>query len=336
MDQTRSDIALLYRRAGFGASPSALDALVPAGYNAAVEQLLAGTGSAPDPTGDALAVPTFATFTRLPGPPGSPAALAAVQALNHQFAAELANLQAWWMDRMIVTTTPLREKLTLLWHGHFATAVSKVRDPGLMYTQNQLFRTAGASDFLTLTKAVARDGAMMIWLDTATDKAAHPNENFARELMELFTLGLGNYTQADVVSAARGFTGWTFDRLDGQFRIQPRQHDNGIKTFLGQSGNFGGDDIIRIIVDHPASARFVVAGLWSHLAYPISPTDRVVSDLLPAYGPTFDLTALLRGVFLHPAFLSPATRTGLVKQPIEWLVGAARALGLDARLAPLG
>jgi len=336
MDQTRSDIALLYRRAGFGALPAELDVLATGGYPAAVEGLLAGTGTAPDGPGDALAVPVFAPYVRSTAGRGTPAALAAARARNAQLRTELAALQSWWLDRMIVTATPLREKLTLLWHGHFATGVSKVRDAGLMYKQNQLFRTAGAGSFETLTQAVAKDGAMMLWLDTDTDKAAHPNENFARELMELFTLGIGNYTQADVTAAARSFTGWTFDRVTGQFRLQARQHDTGSKTFLGRTGDLGGEDVISIIVGQPASARFVAAGLWSHLAYPVTPSDPVVTDLVAAYGSGFDLTAQLRAIFLHPAFRSPTTRAGLVKQPIEYLVGAARSLGLDSRLQPAG
>jgi uncharacterized protein (DUF1800 family) len=120
---------------------------------------------------------------------------------------EYQALQTWWLDRMIVTSTPLREKLTLLWHGHFATGFEKVRNARLMYRQNQLLRTRGAGNFEALTQAVAKDAAMMLWLDTQTDVAGHPNENFARELMELFTLGLGNYSEDDVKEGARCFTG---------------------------------------------------------------------------------------------------------------------------------
>ena len=335
-DQARSDIALLYRRAGFGARPAELDAWATEGYEPAVERLLAGTGSAPDPTGDRVAPPSFTPYPTPAGPKGSPQALAAAKAINRDFAAELAALQQWWMDRMIVTSTPLREKLTLLWHGHFATGVSKVRDPQLMYMQNELFRTAGAGSFEALTQAVAKDGAMMIWLDTGTDKKAHPNENFAREMMELFTLGLGNYTQDDVVAAARGFTGWTFDRRTLRFVYRPAQHYAGTSTYLGHSGELTGEEVISIAVHQPASPRFVAAKLWSHLAYPVSPSDPVIGDLLGAYGSGLDLTSLLRAIFLHPGFRSPSARTGMVKQPIEYLVGAARALGLDARLDRLG
>ena len=335
-DQTRSDIALLYRRAGFGIRPAELDTYTGAGYDAVVEGLLAGLGSAPDPTGDQVAVPTFAPYQRPTSTKGTPAALAETKARGRTQAMELAALQRWWMDRMIVTSTPLREKLTLFWHGHFATGAAKVGDPKLMYLQNQLFRTAGAGGFEALTQAVAKDGAMMIWLDTATDKKAHPNENFSREMMELFTLGIGNYSQADVTAAARAFTGWTYDRMTYRYVFRPGQHDDGVKTYLGQTGDFNGENIVSIAVHQPASARFVLAKLWSHFAYPVTPADPVVSDLLGAYGSSLDITSALRGIFLHPAFRSATARTGLVKQPIEYLASAARTLGLNSHLERLG
>ena len=319
----RSDIALVYRRAGFGLTGQELDKLEPAGYEAAVEGLIAGL-TAPDPAGDAIAVPQFPAL-QYPGKGASPSER---KQFATQLRQQLGQLQDWWMARMIATGTPLREKLTLFWHGHFATGVSKVRDPKLMYLQNQLFRTQGAGSFESLTQAVAKDGAMVFWLDTETDKKAHPNENFARELMELFTIGIGNYTQADVTAGARAFTGWTYSRASYQYVFRPRQHDDGIKTFLGQSGDFGGEDVVSILVHEPESARFVTAKLWSHFAYPVGTTDPVVDDLVGAYGPGLDITSALRAMFLHPQFRSSQSRTGLVKQPVEYLVGAARALNL--------
>lgn len=330
MSTPLSDVAHLYRRAGFGAAGAELDRAVAAGYPATVDGLLAGTGPAPDPTGDRVAVPAFAPYRRISKAGGAAQALAARKAQRQTLRAELPGLQDWWLNRMIVSSTPLREKMTLLWHGHFATAVSKVADPQLMYLQNQLFRTAGTGSFEALTQAVAKDGAMMIWLDTLKDKKGHANENFGRELMELFTLGVGSYSQNDVVANSRSFTGWSYDRATDRYVFQARQHDDGTKTLLGRTGDLSGEDAIDIIVHRPESARFVVAKVWSHLAYPVTPADPVVGELLGAYGPSFDIGALLRAVFGHPAFLSPTARGGLVKQPIEYLVGAARALRLDA------
>lgn len=325
-DQTRSDIALLYRRAGFGIRPDELDALTGAGYNAAVDGLLAGLGSAPDPAGDKVAVPTLQNYQRHP----KTFTQAERKAADAVYATELRDLQDWWLNRMIKTSTPLREKLTLFWHGHFATGVAKVRDAKLMYLQNQLFRTAGAGPFDQLVQAVAKDGAMMVWLDTATDVKDHPNENFAREMMELFTLGVNSYTQDDVVAGARAFTGWRYDRLAYQYRFVPRLHDYGAKTYLGQTGDWNGEDVVNIAVRNPVSPRFVMAKLWSHFAYPVTPAEPVVTDLVAAYGPSMNLTSALEAMFKHDAFRTATTRANLVKQPIEYLAGAARALGLDA------
>jgi uncharacterized protein (DUF1800 family) len=321
-DRTRSDIALLYRRGGFGLRPDELDSLAAAGYDAALERLLSGLGTAPDPGGDQVARPAFNSDGR--------------SANQQSLTQDVQALQTWWMDRMIRTSTPLREKLTLFWHGHFATAVSKVRDAKLMYLQNQLFRNSGAGSFEDLTQAVAKDGAMMVWLDTSLDKKSHPNENFAREMMELFTLGIGNYTQDDVTAGARAFTGWTYDRLGYQYVFRPGQHDYGIKTYLGQIGGWDGTDVVHIAVTRTESARFVLAKLWSHFAYPVAPSDPIISDLLPAYGAGLDVAAALGAIFRHPAFRGAASRTGLVHEPIAYLVGAARALQLTSELGRSG
>jgi uncharacterized protein (DUF1800 family) len=315
----RSDIALLGRRAGFGLTPSELEAASAAGYGATVDALVGGLT---DPAATSPSPPVLSA-----GPPPGPAAdLAARHSHDRAVAADVATLQDWWVGRMLSTPSPLTEKLALYWHGHFATGVTKVRDARLMYLQNQLFRSIGAGGFEALTQAVAKDGAMMVWLDTSTDKAAHPNENFAREMMELFTLGIGNYTQDDVVAAAEGFTGWTYDRAAYRHRFQPGQHSYATKTYLGHEGDWNGNDIVRLAVTDPDSGRFVVARVWSHFAYPVATSDPVVTDLLPSYTSVGDL---LEAVFTHPAFTGPSARTGLVKQPIEWLVGAARLLGLD-------
>ncbi|HLY83815.1 MAG TPA: DUF1800 domain-containing protein [Acidimicrobiales bacterium] len=331
MDDTRSRIAHLYRRAGFGARPDELDAAVGKGYEATVEALLSGLRSA-DPAGDAVAPPQLAVYH---APPTSTSAdplakLAANRQQQMNQNQEILALQGWWLNRMIVTSTPLREKLTLLWHNHFATGFVKVRNAALMYRQNQLFRSMGSGNFEVLTQAIAKDPAMMYWLDTQTDVASHPNENFARELMELFTLGIGNYTEDDVKAGARCFTGWAFNPMTGDYVLRARLHDSGWKTLLGQTGAWGGEDVVRIVTHHPASLKWIPAKLWSHLAYPVSTDDPIVAGLAAGYQRDLDITSLLRAIFLHPGFTSPAARGGLVKQPIEYVVGIARAFGLDA------
>ncbi|MDP9075677.1 MAG: DUF1800 domain-containing protein, partial [Actinomycetota bacterium] len=337
MDATRSNIAHLFRRAGFGARPDELDLAVARGYPATVDALLHGLQGA-DPAGDLVPVPTFSTPYAAPGQtPTDPAAKMAAnqqrrQVQNQQYQA----LQQWWLDRMIATSTPLREKLTLLWHNHFATGFVKVRNAGFMYRQNQLMRTMGGGNFEALTQAMAKDAAMMYWLDTETNVAGHPNENFARELMELFTLGIGNYTEADVQQGARAFTGWSLVPQTGDFVFRSSRHDNGVKSFLGQSGNFDGTDVVRIVTHQPASSQWVVAKLWSHLAYPVATNDPIVSQLAAGFARDLDITGLLRAIFLHPEFVGPTARAGLVKMPIEYLVGICRSFGLNAKLQPSG
>ena len=146
--------------------------------------------------------------------------------------------------------------------------------------------------------------------------------------MELFTLGIGNYTEADVRDAARAFTGWIIDPLTLTWALRERQHDEGQKTVLGQTGDWGGEDVIHILVNSPASHAWIVASVWSHFAYPVSTTDPVVKDLIPGYASDRNITNLMRAVLLHPEFTSEQALTGLVKQPIEWTVGALRAVGL--------
>jgi uncharacterized protein (DUF1800 family) len=321
---SRGFIAHLLRRTGFGPTAGEVDAAEAAGFEATVDAVLQFT--APDPA-DTL-VPPPISAPPISAPAAAAAATAAQrQALARQRQADLVALTTWWLRRMASTSHPLREKLTWFWHGHFATSVQKVQRVDLMAAQNQLFRRMAAGNFEALTVAVAKDPAMMVWLDTVSDVAAHPNENFARECMELFTLGIGNFTEDDVKEAARAFTGWKFDRVSGAWRLVPRQHDSGQKTVLGQIGPWGGEDVVRIVTRAPASARFVTARLWSHFAYPVSPTDPVVGDLAPAFAADRDVGALLRALLLHAAFRSTTARTGLVKQPVEWLVGAARAVG---------
>ncbi|HEX4704195.1 MAG TPA: DUF1800 family protein, partial [Pseudonocardiaceae bacterium] len=213
-------------------------------------------------------------------------------------------------------------------HSHFATSVQKVQRPELMAGQNQLFRRMAAGNFEQLAQAVAKDPAMLLWLDAATNVKAHPNENFARELMELFTLGIGNYSETDVKEAARAFTGWRLNPSTTSWTLAARQHDTATKTVLGQTGDWSGEDVIHIVTNAPPSAPYVVSRLWGHLAYPVTPLDPIVAELAPSFARTHDLTALLRSMLLHPKFVSDLARTGLVKQPVEWCVGILRVLGL--------
>ncbi|HXZ61742.1 MAG TPA: DUF1800 domain-containing protein [Acidimicrobiales bacterium] len=315
----------LSRRAGFGARTEQLTAMAAAGYDTAVRDLVAGIG-APDPGADPVPVP------ELSAPPSAGGRLAmsvaARRSLDAQLREEFTALTAWWLGRMVATTNPLKEKLTLLLHGHFPTAVSKVRFPVYMYGQNQLFRTQGGGDFAVLTELVAQDPAMLIWLDANSNRASDPNENFARELMERFTMGIGTYTQADVRAASYCFTGWRVDPRTGGFDVDARLHSTAPQTFLGVSGVSSGQQVIDLVTQSQASSRYVPSRLWSFLAYPVGPDDPVVADLAPGYAADHNVANLLAAIFGHPQFTAPQSLQGLVKQPVEYVVGALRALGM--------
>jgi uncharacterized protein (DUF1800 family) len=317
-------VAHLYRRAGFGALPAELAAATSAGYDATVSALVGGLGS-PDPGADAIAVPTLSPPTRLATLRQDPAAR---KALEQQYRGQFVELTTWWLSRMLATSNPLNEKLTFLLHGHFPTAISKVRFPVSMYNQNQLFRSQGRGDFATLTEAVAQDPAMLIWLDANSNKATDPNENFARELMERFTMGIGTYTQDDVRAASYCFTGWRLDLRTGGFAVAARQHSDAPQTFLGTSGVNTGQQVIDLVTHSEASSRYVPSRFWSYLAYPVTPGDPVVDDLAPGYAADRNIGNLLSAIFNHPEFTQPAALNGLVKQPTEYVVGALRALGV--------
>jgi uncharacterized protein (DUF1800 family) len=235
-------------------------------------------------------------------------------------------LSGWWLRRLVATDDPFTEKLTFFWHGHFATSIRKVHLAGLMLAQNEIFRRSGTGAFDALALAVAKDPAMLVWLDAGQNKEAHPNENFARELMELFTLGIGNYSETDVREAARCFTGWRVDRRTVGFQMQAAQHDDGTKTVLGRTGDLSGEDVIALVSHEPASARWVCSRLWSRFSAPVGPTDPVLGPLVTAYGSGLDVGAAVRAMLLDPAFL--ASRGKLVAQPVEYVVGVLRALGL--------
>ena len=319
----KSDVTHLLRRTGYAARPADVDAAVAVGYRATVERLMTGL-TQPAPGADAVPVPQFDPFQGPKGAAGSPERKQEQTAR----ATEARQLVGWWLQRMVASEQPFQEKLAFFWHGHFATAIQKVKLAAYMYGQNQVFRKLGLGPFENLTQAVGKDPAMLIWLDADQDKKGHPNENFARELMELFTLGIGNYSEADVQAGARCFTGWGLNRQTGAYALRPAQHDTGTKTYLGHSGNLSGEDAIHLCCQHPATARHLAVRLWSRFAAPIGPDDPIAADLAAAWARDQRGDTLVRAMLLHPRFTSPDVKAGLVKQPVEWVVGALRALGL--------
>ncbi|HEY3924089.1 MAG TPA: DUF1800 domain-containing protein [Acidothermaceae bacterium] len=319
-DALRSDLAHLYRRAGFGATPAELDAAVTAGYAATVAALVQPPSSSDQ--GVLATPPPQLTVAQSPAANGTAAQRKAYQA---KVSSEGKALALWWLDRMVMATNPFPEKLTFFWHGHFATAMSKVRSAALMLRQNELLRTTGLGAFDALDLAIARDPAMMIWLDENQNIAGRPNENFARENMELFTLGYGNYSEDDVREAARCYTGWRYDQNSDAFVEVAKKHDDGVKTVLGHTGNFDGGDLITILTHSDASHRWISTRVWSRFAKTIT-TDPVVNTLMTTYEQQLNIGALMTATFTSPLFLQ--TKGELVKQPVEYVVGALRALKL--------
>ena len=315
-------IAHLYRRAGFGGTPIELAAGTAAGYAATVEKLLDRTG--PDDA-DSVRLPDTTPPYIGPNPNAQQ-----LQQLSNQRQAQARQLTLWWLDRMATSSSPLREKLTWYWHNHFATSNEKVDSPAMMYTQNQYLRTNGHASFEALAQGIAKDPAMMVWLDSNTNRKGRPNENFSRELMELFTLGIGNYSDADVREAARAFTGWTVDRGAISTALVQAQADYDTKTLFGQTGALRADEVVSLLVHQPSAPALVVRRLWSRLAFPVAADDAIVTELARSFAVDLDISGLLRRVFADPRFVSAEARTGLVKEPVEWVVGGLRAFGLTA------
>jgi uncharacterized protein (DUF1800 family) len=255
-----------------------------------------------------------------------------------------ADLQRWWLLRMIYTKRPLQEKMTLFWHGLLTSQTGKVplprprpqnpNPPNLMLNQNQFFREHALADFATIMKGISRDPAMVIYLDSRDNRKGKPNENYARELMELFTLGITGpdgsptYTEQDVREAARAFTGWSLTR-EQQFAFNAGQHDSGQKTIFGKTGNFNGDDVIDLIMAHPAAPHYISRRLFSFFAYD-DPEPAVLAPIVQAYQSSAgSIRAVVQAVLTSPAFYSDKAYRAKVKSPAEFLAGVARHLKLQ-------
>jgi uncharacterized protein (DUF1800 family) len=248
------------------------------------------------------------------------------QDIQKQYRQDDLDLINWWLNRMRYSPNPFREKMTLFWHGHFATSVVKVRESYLMWLQNEMLREHAFGNFGLMVKAISRDPAMLIWLDTRESRRDHPNENFAREVMELFTLGIGNYTENDVQQAAKAFTGYRIDPRDESFRYAPFQHDDGDKTFLGHTGPFSGDDIIDIILEQPACAKFIARKIWEFYAYE-DPSPALVATLAGYLRESnYDIRPMMYAMYRSAEFYSPDALRSQIKSPVQWVVQTSKVL----------
>lgn len=239
-------------------------------------------------------------------------------------------LRNWWLYRLLHSANPLAEKMCLFWHDHFATSNAKVRDAGMMDAQHALIRGHALGSFAGLFRGMARDPAMLVWLDGNANRKRHPNENFAREVMELFSLGVGNYSETDIREAARAFTGWHL--RNDKFWFNTVQHDPGTKSVLGKSGRFKGGDILEICLAHEACPRFLAAKMLRAFVKPAP--ERALVDALAARirHHDFELAPVLRELLSSRAFFAADARRSLIKSPVELVVGAHRSLKSVPRL----
>ncbi len=233
----------------------------------------------------------------------------------------------WWANRMLTTRRPLEEKMTLFWHGHFATGEEKVRDYRKMLKQNELFRAKATGNFRDLLIGVAQDPAMLAYLDAAVNVKGAPNENFAREIMELFTMGVGNYTEEDIREAARAFTGWNYRDLD--FVVNPAQHDAEVKKVLGRTGKFDGIQVIDIILAQPVTAEFVASKLYRFFVRDeVSPEMRIKLGKL-LRDSRYEIAPFLETILSSRDFYSDASVATHIKSPVELVISTYRKMGLS-------
>ena len=311
--------ARMLRRAGFGATGPEVDAAVTRPWPAYVDAMLGADPDA-DPGAAATPMPSLGE-TR---PVGKGATPAARKEYNRQLSEQQGVLSDWWLRRMVTVGQPAHEKLTLLWHNHFATSAQKVRSSAHMAAQNQKLRTLALGDFRSLAYTMLTDAAMLRWLDGQSNTAKAPNENLAREFIELFTLGHGNgYTEDDVRNGARALTGWLIG-ADGRTSMIPKRHDGGPKTLFGLTSNFDAAEFCDIVLAQPKSAEHVAGRLWQQLASDDPPSPQALGRIVSAYGPGRDLRALTRAILTDEEFTGG--RATVVNTPIEWLVGVLRAL----------
>ena len=325
---SNADISLmahLMRRAGFGATRDELEAALAKGYEATVEELLH---------------------------PGDPEDLP--QDVIRRYHTEQAELRlsdgaaANWMYRMITTKNPLEEKLSLFWHSLFATGYVKLNQANALLNQIEMFRKYGLGNYATLLVELSKDPAMIIWLDNNDNHKEAINENYGRELLELFSMGIGNYSEQDIKECARAFTGWTlgnaeymatrasrdsiwpYSRINWHFQYRDYDHDDGEKTFLGETGNFNGQDIVGIIAKQKATARFVCARLFQYFAADEVDEDgeKVIDEMIKSYFDSgYEMRSVLRTLFNSEYFKSENARWARVKGPVELVIGAVRLAG---------
>jgi uncharacterized protein (DUF1800 family) len=323
------DARHLLARTGFGPTDAEVRAYATLTREAAVAKLLQETQD----TARTLAPGGALDTSPLLSPKPETSTAEEKTAFAQQQAREGIALRAWWVREMLTTPSPLTERMTLFWHNHFVSSQAKVRFARLMYRQNVTLRANATGSFAVLLHAMAKDPAMLVYLDGVRSRKGAPNENFAREVMELFTLGEGHYTEEDVKEAARAFTGWSVDRETGEFMLRPRLHDRAMKTVLGKSGPFDGDDVLDLLLARPDTARHLTAKLWREFVSP-DPDPVEVQRIAARFAESrYDIKVALREILLCDTFYAAENRGVLVKSPAELVVGTLRTFGIEPEQA---
>jgi uncharacterized protein (DUF1800 family) len=333
----RTTAAHLATRAGFGPTPSQLNALEEMKPAEAVDSFLTfpaenTRNQAPDWFHEENAAHRFpdglsgAEFRKL----SDEERRKLRQKSQKQDRQHIRNAQAWWLERMVNSPHQLEEKLTLFFHGHFATSAQKVNGAYPMLNQNLTLREKGTGTWRDMLEAISKDPAMLVYLDNARSNRRKPNENYARELMELFTLGEGHYTEDDIRNSARAFTGWSLNAEVWEFQERKQLHDQGNKRFMGESGRFDGNDIINLILKNPQAADFLVDRLWRFFASD-TPHPQTLKDLAGVLKASdFSIKETLRALFLHEDFYHPECIRTQIKSPVQLTVDLARTLNHKA------
>ena len=303
--------AHLMRRAGFGANPEQIEQSVAGGCDATIERLFS---IGPDSAFEA----EMKSLARVVSSSG-----------------DARGLSSWWLMRMLKSPDQLLEKATLFWHGHFATSAAKVTSTAAMLAQNRMLRDGALGRFEPMVNSISRDVAMLIYLDSTDNRKTRPNENYARELLELFCLGPGNYTEQDIKEIARCFTGWEVRR--GSFRFNSHQHDNGTKSFFGESGNFDGTDAVRIVLEHDAAPRFIAGKLIRFYVMDEYPIDaKLVEPIATVLRDTdFDIAATIRTILQSNLFYSEHAIGQKIRGPVELAIGLLRSLDAAVNMGEL-
>ena len=310
-------------RTGFAAAPQDIQSYSRLTRSQAVEQLLASVRTEPI-TKPAPVLDEWTPRSQIRAAPEQERRAWLLRTIRQG-----QDLRAWWLGEMLATPSPFTERMTLFWHNHFVSSLQKVRPTRLMYRQNLLLREHALGDFGELLHAVSRDPAMIVYLDSASNRKGHPNENFAREVMELFTLGEGNYSEQDIKEAARAFTGWGIDPETGAFLFRRKQHDEGVKTVLGRSGPFDGGDVLEILLAEPQTARLIVRKLWQEFISP-TPDVREIARIADEFRRSrYEIRSAMRLILTTDAFYAAENRASLIKSPIDLIVGTLRQFQIE-------